>query len=183
MSNYILHKDGAYQLYSTVSDGPVFEQAITQEQLRAYLRAQWGQVAIDELPERLERAHVKGTSSHIDDSLADCIWCNRAGPYETEMSLDDFIAQYLTLPVPVEKSTMHEPKWKPASTPPPTCYGDEYARQESEPVLGYFGDGMAVVIYFEGRHGGRWRTDCGHENDVTAFVTYWTELPEPPGYD
>jgi hypothetical protein len=41
---------------------------------------------------------------------------------------------------------------------------------------------MAVVIYIEDDEDPpEWRTDCSEEWNVTDRVTYWTELPEPPG--
>lgn len=34
MPQAILHKDGAYQLYTTVADGPCYEQALTLDELK-----------------------------------------------------------------------------------------------------------------------------------------------------
>lgn len=92
MATLILHKDGAYNLYSTISEGPYFLRALTLEQLTKEIRNQYGQVGLDELPARLERAHKTGTSSLIGSTLAECILCNC-----DKLSLDDFIARYLTL--------------------------------------------------------------------------------------
>jgi hypothetical protein len=99
MGQLILHKDGAYNLYSTVSDGCCYESALTLDQLRKVLRFQGGQRAVDELPARLERAHAMGCSSLDGMTLMDCIAGNRAGPDEAELTADEFIARYLTLPV------------------------------------------------------------------------------------
>lgn len=85
-------------MYSTISDGACFEHAITLEQLKYYIQTQSGDSGLGKLPERLERAHAKGTSAHDDDSLAETLCCNRAGPNESEMTVNDVIEKYLTLP-------------------------------------------------------------------------------------
>lgn len=93
MPRLIIHKDGAYNIYTTVADGACYESALTLEQLTEVLRFEGGQAAIDALPARLERAHRTGCSSWICETLAECIACNRAG-----LSFDEFVARYLTLP-------------------------------------------------------------------------------------
>jgi hypothetical protein len=97
MADLILHKAGAYNLYTTVADGPCFESALTLDQLREYIREQYGQSGIDRLHGRLERAHKNGCSSMLGETLEECIACNRAGPNEAHISLDEFVARYLTL--------------------------------------------------------------------------------------
>lgn len=99
MANLILHKNGAYNLYTTIADGACYESALTLEQLKEALRFEGGQAAIDALPARLERAHATGCSSVRGETLAECIECNRAGPNETRLSVDEFVARYLTLNV------------------------------------------------------------------------------------
>lgn len=98
MPQLILHKDGAYNLYTTVADGACYESALTLEQLEEALRFEGGQRAIDELPARLERAHRTGCSAMSGETLEDCISCNRAGPNETRLTVEEFVRQYLTLP-------------------------------------------------------------------------------------
>lgn len=97
MGQIILHKDGAYQLYTTVGEGACFESALTLEQLTAYIKEELGERGLHDLPDRLRRAHRHGSSSHILPTLEDTIACNRAGPGETHMSVDEFVAKYLTL--------------------------------------------------------------------------------------
>lgn len=104
MPQLILHKDGAYNLYTTVADGACYESALTLEQLEEVLRFEGGQRAIDELPARLERAHRTGCSSTRGETLEDCIAFNRAGPNETRLTVDEFVRQYLTLPHNAEVS-------------------------------------------------------------------------------
>lgn len=98
MPQLILHKDGAYNLYTTVADGACYESALTLEQLEEVLRFEGGQMAIDGLPVRLDRAHKTGCSALDGRTLEECIECNRAGPNETRLTVDEFVERYLTLP-------------------------------------------------------------------------------------
>lgn len=98
MPQLILHNAGAYQLYTTVADGPCYETALTLEELKEILRFEGGQSAIDALPARLERAHKTGCSSIDGQTLEECIACNRAGPNETNVPVDEFIKRWVTLP-------------------------------------------------------------------------------------
>jgi len=98
MAQLILHKDGAYNIYTTVADGACYESALTLEQLTEVIREERGEQGLRELPARLERAHRTGCSSMLDPgTLEECISCNRAGQDETELSVDEFVAKYLTL--------------------------------------------------------------------------------------
>jgi hypothetical protein len=99
MAELILHKDGAYNLYTTIADGACYESALTLEQLQEALRFEGGQRAIDELPARLQRAHETGCSSIRGETLEECIALNRAGPKESHLTVDEFVARYLTLNV------------------------------------------------------------------------------------
>lgn len=96
MGRYILHKDGAYNIYSTVVDAPLFDEPVTIGELREYIRGEYGDQGIRELAVRLERAHLTGCSGH-GETLESCLVCNRAGPREKEMTLDDFVRLFLTL--------------------------------------------------------------------------------------
>jgi hypothetical protein len=89
MAHFILHKDGAYNVWSTIVDAPIYESALTLDQLKQ--AEPW-------TDERLARAHDKGCSAIYGITLDGCIEGNRAGPEETEMPRDEFIAKFLTLP-------------------------------------------------------------------------------------
>ena len=104
MGRLILHNNGAYQIYTTVADGPCYETALTLDELHAVLRYEGGQSAIDELPQRLERAHATGCSSALGMTLLESIACNRAGPKEAKVEPEDFIRRWLTLPDNVTKT-------------------------------------------------------------------------------
>lgn len=102
MPTLIIHHQGAYNLYTTVADGPCYESALTHEQLRNVIHAEGGDGALDALADRLERAHETGCSATIGTTLAECIQGNRVGPDRTELPLEEFIARYLTLPATSE---------------------------------------------------------------------------------
>jgi hypothetical protein len=108
MPQYIIHKDGVYNIYSTVVDAPFYEGGLTREQLEQIIREEQGEQGIRFLPERLERAHRKGTSSHIDDSLEGCVSCNRAGEKEAELPFDEFVRRFLTLPLQSGEKIYHK---------------------------------------------------------------------------
>ena len=92
----IIHHEGAYNIYSSISDGPVFDTAITIEELTKWIAAERGRQGVANLPARLERAHETGSSA-IPYDLVDTVFANRAGPDETELSLVDFVERFLTL--------------------------------------------------------------------------------------
>lgn len=96
MPQYIIHKDGAYNFYTTVADGACYESALTLDQVREIIKEEYGQQGLRELDARLERAHKTGCSA-FNETLETCIEGNRAGPRERHMPRDEFIAKYLTL--------------------------------------------------------------------------------------
>ena len=61
-----------------------------------------------ELEQRLERAHQFGSSCGYGATLHERIQGNRAGPNESRLSPDKFIAQFLTFPP--EEPVVGEPK-------------------------------------------------------------------------
>jgi hypothetical protein len=96
MPQYLIHKNGAYNFWSTVVDAPCYESALTLEDVREIVKTEYGNDGLRLLDARLERAHRDGCSA-FDMDLEDCIAGNRAGPDETEMPFDEVIARYLTL--------------------------------------------------------------------------------------
>lgn len=90
MPKFIAHHDGWFFEWSTIVDAPTTE-AMTREEFEQYYRDEYGRQAMDTLPQRLSRAIETGSSSLDGDSLADLVSGNRAGPDETELSLDGII--------------------------------------------------------------------------------------------
>lgn len=97
MPKLIIHKNGAYNLYSTVVDAPVYESALTIEQLIDVTFIELGISGLKDLPLRLGRAHKTGCSHVAGFTLEDCIISNRAGENESNIPVDDFIKRFLTL--------------------------------------------------------------------------------------
>jgi len=97
MPRYIIHKDGAYNFFSTVVDAACYESALTLEQVEGIVKEKHGSDGMRDLPARLKRAHETGCSAD-GWTLDDCIAGNRQGPNESEMPRDEFIRRYLTFP-------------------------------------------------------------------------------------
>jgi hypothetical protein len=100
MAQFIIHKDGAYNIFGTIADAPYFENALTLDQLEQYTLNMFGEDGLRALPERLERAHLTGCSNRAGWTLEECISGNRAGPHESTMPTNEFIQRYLTLANP-----------------------------------------------------------------------------------
>lgn len=96
MADFILHRDGVYNIYSTVVDDCFFTPGLTLEQLTEHIRERHGTRGLEALPDRLDRAREKGTSSILDDSIEDCVCCNRSGPDEAHLPFDEFCQRYLS---------------------------------------------------------------------------------------
>jgi hypothetical protein len=97
MPRFIIHHEGAYNIFSTIVDAPLYDRGMTRQELEEVIRYEHGQQGINELESRLERAHETGCSGH-GYTLDDCIKCNRAGPQEARLFRDEFIRLFLTLP-------------------------------------------------------------------------------------
>lgn len=94
MAAYIVHKDGVYNIYTTVSEGFYFESGLTINELFDYIRASQGQIGVDQLPERIERSIIQGSSSKMGYTFEDLAACNAE-----RLSVDDCVEKYMTLPV------------------------------------------------------------------------------------
>lgn len=95
MPNHIVRLEDRYFEYSTVVDAPV-SHPMTREEFRAYYYSpesahRW-RPPDEELDERLARVDAKGTSSMHDASAEDTIRCNRAGPNEDELTIEQLRA-------------------------------------------------------------------------------------------
>jgi hypothetical protein len=98
MSVFIIHKDGVYNFYSTVTDSPQYATGLVLDEVVKIIQDEAGTIGINALRDRLERAHKKGCSSYDDMTLEELVWDNRAGIHADNMSFDDFVAKFLTLP-------------------------------------------------------------------------------------
>jgi hypothetical protein len=96
LADLIIHHNGAYNIFGTIADAPHYSSALTLDQLRQVMKENYGEHGLRTLPERLERAHKTGCSHIGGWTLDECIAGNRAGPNESAVSRDEFIAKYLT---------------------------------------------------------------------------------------
>lgn len=94
MPQFIIHKDGVFNLYTSVSDGAIYVSGLTEEQLHEHFRREYGESGLRALPPRLERARTKGTSAIMYDSLEELVSGN-----SEKLSAEEFIAKYLTIRV------------------------------------------------------------------------------------
>ena len=104
MPIYIVHRDGAFNMFSTISDTFAFERALTRSELEAWYLTEHGRRGMDELPGRIERAIATGGSGHsLFDGLDWMLATNRAGENEARLSEDECVRRFLTLPTSAEE--------------------------------------------------------------------------------
>lgn len=96
MANIICHHEGRYNLYSTVSDGFCYVSSLDANQLFHVMYETYGDIGVDSLPERLERAHRNGHSAITDETLEQFLCCNRAGDNEEHLSYKECIDRFLS---------------------------------------------------------------------------------------
>lgn len=84
MPSFIVHHDGYFFEWSTVSDGPT-THAMTREEFEAYYREEYGREGLATLPDRFARAIKTGTSARDGMSARDLVFGNRAGTREGEL--------------------------------------------------------------------------------------------------
>jgi hypothetical protein len=96
MSQIIIHHDNIFNIYSTVTDVPIFSRGVSAEELREYIKFSFGNQGLEQLPARIERARKIGTSSILGESLEQLIKLNRAGKSEAPLPVTEFIDQFLS---------------------------------------------------------------------------------------
>ena len=89
MATTICHHEGKYNIYCSISDGFHWATALTIEQLEQLTEEKSGKDGLKLLKERPERAHRKGTSSHISKSLESELCINRAGKNEKHLTYQE----------------------------------------------------------------------------------------------
>lgn len=109
MPKHIVKIRDKYFEWSTVVDAPT-TYGMTETELHEHVRFHHGEEGMKELPERMERVAAKGTSSHMDTSLAELLQCNRAGEGEKHLTEDEIYAAYANPP--------NDPKLSDGSMPP-----------------------------------------------------------------
>jgi len=89
----IIGYEDRYNFFSTVSDTPIYDSALTAEQLVEVIKIERGKEGLRGLEGRMERVKVKGTSSAIDSSLQETILIFLSN---ADMSYQEFLDNYLS---------------------------------------------------------------------------------------
>ncbi|NIA10711.1 MAG: hypothetical protein GWP10_13535 [Nitrospiraceae bacterium] len=97
MGHYIIYHRNAYNIYSTIIDNPLFEEAITLEQLIQYTKEKYGTTGVEILHNQVKRACKNGTNGLIQTSLEETVSLNHASKNGTHMLTAEFIKKFLTL--------------------------------------------------------------------------------------
>lgn len=92
MSEVIIYHEGAYNIYSSISDGPFFESGLTLDQLKQFIKDEYGTQGLRDLDTRLEKAHKNGSSGLRGSTLRETISSNAEGLFT-----EQFIQKYLTI--------------------------------------------------------------------------------------
>jgi len=93
VGRFIVKLHDYYFEYSTVVDAPV-TFGMSLDEFKEYYQYRYGTVGMSDLPDRLERVEAKGTSCYNDDDAADTLSCNRAGPNESELTVEQIYQAY-----------------------------------------------------------------------------------------
>lgn len=89
-----------YVIWSTTVDAPI-SSTMTLEELKEHISEEHGREGVRRLPDRLARADATGTSSIHGCTLGALVACNRAGPREKKLTLQQIIKRY----APPKRST------------------------------------------------------------------------------
>lgn len=93
MSRYIIKIRGYYLEWSTIVDAPI-TYGMTLEELKEYIRLEYGRNGLLQLPARLDRVEEYGTSCFDGRSVKSVIHDNRAGWNEETLTLDEIYEKY-----------------------------------------------------------------------------------------
>jgi hypothetical protein len=87
------HPERPYVEWSSIVDAPI-TRGMSVDELRAYVKEQYGNEGLRELPARLRRCEIDGTSSLRRESAEEVILCNRAGQGETRLTMAQIVDYY-----------------------------------------------------------------------------------------
>lgn len=94
MGQFIVKLEGKYLIWSSIVDAPI-TMGMTLAELTEHVRNESGRRGLDDLPARLARVDVNGTSAMDDKSAIDTVWLNRAGAKETCMTVAQIVEYYV----------------------------------------------------------------------------------------
>lgn len=93
MGRFIVKLREHYLEWSTIVDAPI-TYGMTLDELKEYIRDEYGNEGMEQLPARLERLEAKGTSALHEQSAESAIWLNRAGPDESTLTMMGIYRHY-----------------------------------------------------------------------------------------
>lgn len=93
MPKFIIKIKEHYLIWSTIVDAPII-YGMTLDELTEYIKEEYGNSGLRELPARLARVNLNGTSSIQPYTPEDLVLYNRAGPNETHLSLEGVYRHY-----------------------------------------------------------------------------------------
>ena len=93
MGRAIIKLHDYYFEYSTIPDAPV-TFGMKREEFEEYYRSEYGNSGMEELKTRMLRVDEKGTSFFSDKSAGEILSCNRAGPKEKRLTIDEIYKAY-----------------------------------------------------------------------------------------
>ncbi|MFW6030480.1 MAG: hypothetical protein ACOCRO_09540 [Halanaerobiales bacterium] len=93
MGKCIIKIKDKYFEWSTISDAPV-TYGMNKDELQEYIKTEYGNKGLKELPERLKRVKEKGTSWLENINLEDTIKFNHAGENEEYLNKEEIYEQY-----------------------------------------------------------------------------------------
>ena len=92
MSRSIIKIKDKYFEWSTISNS-LCTYGLSLEELKEYIKEEYGNEGMGDLPDRLERVDKVGTSFY-GRTLETVLSCNRAGEDETEITADEIYERY-----------------------------------------------------------------------------------------
>jgi hypothetical protein len=93
MGRAIVKIKDKYLEWSSIVDAPL-TWGMTLDELKEYIKAEYGSNGLLDLKNRLSRIEEKGTSYIDCCSVEDVISFNRAGPYETDLTKEQLYTAY-----------------------------------------------------------------------------------------
>lgn len=95
MAHFIVKIKDKYMVHSSICDAPI-TNGMDRDELERWCRDEYGRSGMVDFEQRMARVEEKGTSSFADSSVEDTLCCNRAGPNEEFLTLDEIYQRYCT---------------------------------------------------------------------------------------
>ena len=93
MPDILIKIEDKYFEWSTVVDAPT-TYAMDKKELEEFIKEEYGNEGLRELPERLKRVEKQGTSCNYKLTADDLIDGNRAGDNETKLTKKEILEKY-----------------------------------------------------------------------------------------